>query len=242
MLMAVASASARRLSSEAGSAGKLRRLAARTAAVCLLGMSLSGWVHAAAAAAAPSGQASAATPAKASAASATKAGKASPGTRPDARASRSWRTLSPANCKPLDDAEQAHLPASWKGFTAAARRCDLAAPGASSQVMLVSVFAEDYFRGLPASTPWADFPKPLLMDTAWRCLGALPELYPLDEPRTLTLRHGRWVDGIPQEIRVQVANPALGGDYALPTLHWQPAQRRYLADPSSTSESPSCPQ
>ncbi len=108
--------------------------------------------------------------------------------------------------------------------------------------MLVSVFAEDYFRGMPASTPWADFPKPLLLDADWRCVGVLPELYPLDEPRTLTLRHGRWQDGIPQEIRIQVTNPALGGDYALPTLQWNTAARRYLTEKTAKEPSPSCPQ
>jgi hypothetical protein len=159
-----------------------------------------------------------------------------------AKAARAWRTLSPAGCHPLNDAEQARLPASWKPYASSTRRCDLAAPGAAPKVSLVSVFAEDYFRGSPPSAPWEDFPKPLLVDSAWRCVGVLPELYPFDEPRTLTLRYGQWLDGIPQEIRVQVANPALGGDYALPPLSWDAAQQRYHSTPTSNSVSPQCPQ
>jgi len=159
-----------------------------------------------------------------------------------------WRTLSPASCQPLSSADQAKLPATWQAFATAARRCELAAPGTPAKVALVSIFTEEYYRGRPANAPWEEFPKPLLLDASGRCVGVLPELYPTEEPRTLTLRHGLWRDGVPQEIRVQVANPAVGGDYALPPLRWDAAQQRYRAAGAAgasgalTSDDSTCPQ
>jgi hypothetical protein len=49
------------------------------------------------------------------------------------------------------------------------------------------------------------------------------------EPRTLSLRYGSLLDGMPGKIRVHVSNPAMGGDYDLPVLRWTPAQRAYIA-------------
>ena len=81
----------------------------------------------------------------------------------------------------------------------------------------------------------------MLVDREFRCVGGLPELFPFDQPRTLTLRHGLWRDGVPQEIRVQVSNPAVGGDYALPALRWDAAEHRYRAAGAKASADSPCP-
>jgi len=163
------------------------------------------------------------------------AAKPAPATKP------AWRSLSPEACAPLSEGERAKLPAAWAKYTEAARRCELTAPGAAPRVALISVFAETYYAGRAADAPWEDFPKPLLVDRDFRCVGGLPELFPFDQPRTLTLRHGLWRDGVPQEIRVQVSNPAVGGDYALPVLRWDAAEHRYRAAGAKTPADSPCP-
>ena len=155
------------------------------------------------------------------------------------KSAAAWQVLSPEACVPLSVEDRARLPQGWKPYAEAARRCELAAPGAQSQIALISVFADEYYRGRPANAPWEDFPKPLLVDRDFRCVGGLRELFPHDQPRALTLRVGLWRKGIPQEIRGQVHDPAVGGGYALPVLRWSEVDHRYgAADGETSGESP----
>ncbi len=160
--------------------------------------------------------------------------------------------IDPAHCQPA--AADLALPAAWTPYRAATRVCALSeragekvqapAPG---KVRLVAVFTDDYYRDLPADAPWERFPLPLLLDEAGRCLAQLPHLFPSDPPEGLEVRPGRWRDGIPQEIQLQVRSPAQGGDYRLPTLRWDAKVRLYRAAPrktteaSSTKDNISCP-
>jgi hypothetical protein len=160
--------------------------------------------------------------------------------------------IDPAHCQPAD-ADLA-LPAAWTPYRAATRVCALSdraggtvqAP-APARVRLVAVFTDDYYRSLPADAPWERFPLPVLLDEAGRCLAQLPHLFPSDPPEDLEVRPGRWRDGIPQEIQLQVRSPAQGGDYRLPTLRWDAKARLYRAAPrkttetSSTKDNISCP-
>ncbi|WP_431257467.1 hypothetical protein ACQ86G_22910 [Roseateles chitinivorans] len=138
-----------------------------------------------------------------------------------------WRQLNAEACTPLTENEQARLPATWKPYLSATRRCELTEPGAKSQVALITVFALSFYEGKPATAPWEDFPRPLLVDEEFRPVGGISELFPWDQPATLTLRHGLWKGGIPQEIRVHVDNPAVSGPYDLPVLRWDASQRQY---------------
>ena len=142
-------------------------------------------------------------------------------------AGAAWRTLDPDACTPLEPDDQARLPASWKPYLNFARRCELTAPGARPQVALISIFTRAYYEGKPDNAPWEKFPTPLLVDREFRSLGGLSQLFPWDQPAMLELKHGRWKEGVPQEIRVHVDNPAVSGPYDLPTLRWNAAQRRY---------------
>ncbi len=182
----------------------------------------------------------AASPARADAGSMPPAAKTA-AAKPASAAKPAWRTLSPETCAPLGEADRARLPAAWAKYLDATRRCELTAPGGTARVALVSVFAETYYATRAADAPWEDFPKPLLVDRDFRCVGGLPELFPFDQPRTLTLRHGLWREGVPQEIRVQVSNPAVGGDYALPALRWDAAEHRYRAAGAKASADSPCP-
>ncbi|MBF9265171.1 hypothetical protein [Paracidovorax cattleyae] len=149
--------------------------------------------------------------------------------------------IDPAHCQP--PGTDLALPAAWAPYRDATRVCALAerpagkAPArAPAKVRLVAVFTDAYYRNLPADAPWERFPLPLLVDEAGRCLARLPHLFPVDPPEDLEVRPGRWRDGIPQEIQLQVRSSAQGGDYRLPTLRWDGEARFYRAFPEKTAE------
>lgn len=139
--------------------------------------------------------------------------------------------LPPERCTALASSEVViELPPSWKKYSRAVRVCPLSMRAdEKAEVHLLSIFAEDYYRDLPADARWEDFPRPLLINDKGECLAQLPELFPFDEPRDIVIRYGRWKNRRPGEIRIHARNPALGGDYHLPPLRWQPMRQRYEA-------------
>lgn len=146
--------------------------------------------------------------------------------------------LRPAQCQAV--ASTTPLPAELEPYRAAVRACALVAqPSHPAKVRLLSVFTDDYYKGLPASAPWQDFPLPVLVDTAGRCVGRLPHLFPVDPPQELVVRAGQWRNGMPHELRLQVLSPAVGGNYPLPALRWQPKAQAYQPVTPTSSNPPS---
>ena len=143
----------------------------------------------------------------------------------------SFHTLSPAQCiTPSKAGYGGPQTAGWGTYKTYIRACPLGASAKTpAKLWLLTVFAQLYLKDHPGETTWPDFPRPLLVTADGHCLARLPELFPFDEPRTLNLRYGPSVDGMPAEIRVHVSNPAVGGDYDLPVLRWAPAQHAYVA-------------
>ena len=153
--------------------------------------------------------------------------------------------VKPADCRPL--ADSAALPDEWAPYRAFVRDCPIARAGATTTpaLRLRAVFVEDYYRDKPPGSPWVDFPWPLLLDAAGGCLARVAHQFPVEPPRDLVVRAGRWRrDGLPGEIRFHVKNPAVGGDYALPTLRWNSGAGAYQpADtaPTADKEKTQCP-
>lgn len=155
--------------------------------------------------------------------------------------------IAPAACVPVEAGTA--LPADLEPYRAAVRACALVpqpSPAAAASplppVRLLSVFTDDYYKTQPANAPWRDFPLPMLVDPAGRCLGRIPHLFPLDPPQELTLRAGRWQRGVAHELRLHVRSPAVGGDSTLPSLHWNPRRGGYAAKNTHPSQDKtSCP-
>lgn len=121
------------------------------------------------------------------------------------------------------------LTAEWRPYLSVTRVCLLIKkPGDKAAVALVSVFIGDYYRGKPENALWENFPKPILFDGAGQRVGELSELFPEESPGEMILTYGRWQGDIPGEIRMHIINPAVTGDYDLPTLLWNKEQHRYL--------------
>lgn len=144
-----------------------------------------------------------------------------------------------------DSGVPVRLQMNWTPFLEQTRICPLRnQANDEATVFLVSVFARAYFEQHPDVKDEPEFPRPQLIDRNGRCLGQLPELFPFDPPRDLTVRYGVWKANVPTEIRIRVVNPAVGGDYELPRLRWDAGARIYRsANPtdSSTTRSIRCP-
>jgi hypothetical protein len=136
------------------------------------------------------------------------------------------------------------LPPEWAPYRAAARACPFVRGGAAARVSLISVFVDEYYRDLPKDAPWQAFPRAMLVDAEGRCLSRLAHLYPVEPPSELVVRFGKWRQGLPTEIRFRVRNPAVSGDYTLPTLTWNPQTKAYQPVASTNpqdKDSTQCP-
>ncbi len=122
------------------------------------------------------------------------------------------------------------LSATWREFLPYTKVCSLRKmANVDAEVFLISIFTEDFYLRNPTEKAWKQFPLPLLLDAKGNCLARLPEHFPTDQPRELSLSLGNWQNNIPGQIVVNVHNPAAGGDYRLPALFWDANKRKYVA-------------
>ena len=136
--------------------------------------------------------------------------------------------LNPDECVPLEKKVVLQLPAEWHKYGDFVKICGLAQKkGQPAKVSIISVWAHDYYATLPAGTLWEDLPRPLIVDSSYRELGLLREVYPAEPPRDLDVHYGRWEAGMPTEIRVDVHNPAVDGNYFYTPLKWNEQNGRY---------------
>lgn len=73
----------------------------------------------------------------------------------------------------------------------------------------------------------ARFSIPIIINDQFERIGQLSELYPSDWVTDLKIRYGKWQSDIPTEIRVDVENPAVSGDYYYAPLIWNAKSGRY---------------
>jgi hypothetical protein len=136
--------------------------------------------------------------------------------------------LNPDECVPLDEKVVLQLPVEWHKYSDFIKICGLTQKkGQPAKVSIISVWADDCHEAQPAGAEWEEFPRPIVVDTSYRQLGQLPELYPTHQESELSVYYGKWRSGTPEEIRVDVHNPAVDGDYYYAPLVWNGKQGRY---------------
>jgi hypothetical protein len=136
--------------------------------------------------------------------------------------------LNPDECVALDNKIVLQLPAEWHKYGDFIKICGLTQKkGQPAKVSIISIWVENYYDTLPSDAMWEKFPRPLIVDDRFRKIGQLPELYPMDQPRELDVYYGKWQSGIPTEIRVDVYNPAVSGDYYYDPLTWSKDKETY---------------
>jgi hypothetical protein len=141
---------------------------------------------------------------------------------------RDFLLLNPDDCAPLDKKVVMQLPAEWHKYADFVKICGLKRKGdREASVSIISVWAHDYYDSLPAGSLWKDFPFPLIINKDFRRLGELPELYPTGDIATINLYCGKWQGYMPTEIRVDVINPAVEGNYFYAPLVWNKQNSTY---------------
>jgi hypothetical protein len=146
----------------------------------------------------------------------------------EAREYIGFRLLVNDRCKPVQPAVFSKLPAEWQRYRNFTKTCELTGPDATENFMLVSVWVEEYFNSTTDKPRyWEKFPHALILNAQLHIVGQLPVVYPQDDITSPDVFYGKWAEGIPTEIRVDVENPAEGGDYYYAPLIWEKLSRTY---------------
>ena len=135
---------------------------------------------------------------------------------------KGYKKLNPDECIPLDKGVVvSQLPTEWHKYVGFIKICKLT-PGkaTTTQVSIISIWAHDYLNTQPPDTPWEKFPLPIIIDSSFKQIGHINELYPSDWVTDLNIYYGQWQFDVPTEIRVDVENPAVSGDYYYAPLIW----------------------
>jgi len=138
-----------------------------------------------------------------------------------AKGYQGFSLLQEKDCVPLDKKAILQLPAEWHKYADFVKVCKMKEKKTSTEkVSFASIWANDYYKTQPPHAQWENFPRPLIVDKDFRHLGQLPELFPLDWITYLYVYYGKWKPGMPGEIRIDVHNPAVEGDYYYAPLTW----------------------
>ena len=141
-----------------------------------------------------------------------------------------FKLLREADCKPMERASLVSLPPEWQKYAGFVKACNLKETATSvTNVSVVSIWVNDYYETNFPKGPhkWEHFPLPLIIDSNLQKIGQLPEIYPLDDITSPDIYYGKWQNGIPKEIKVDVRNPAEGGNYYYKPLIWNERLRFY---------------
>jgi len=135
--------------------------------------------------------------------------------------------LRESKCVLMDGKDVLNLPPAWHKYNGFIKICGLKKNKASKvNVSIISIWAEDYLDAQKKEM-WEDFPVTIIVDDDLNQLGKFPELYPMNSPVELSVYYGKWKSGKPTEIRIDVSNPAVGGDYYYPPLIWNAKDEQY---------------
>lgn len=143
---------------------------------------------------------------------------------------KGFTKLNPNECLPVDKKVISQLPSEWQRYTGYVKICNLKHDHEKSNISIISVWVDDFLEAKfphPAPHKWENFPLPLIVSTELWNIGTLPEIYPVDDITSPTIYYGRWQYSIPTEIRVDVKNPAEGGDYYYAPLIYNRKSGRY---------------
>lgn len=91
---------------------------------------------------------------------------------------------------------------------------------------MISIWSHEYLDA-NRKKDWEEFPLPILVDRQFRQCGTLPELYPNSYVNSVYVSYGKWKSDIPSEIRVDVADPTVSGDYHYAPIKWDETARKY---------------
>lgn len=141
---------------------------------------------------------------------------------------RGFKELKESECAVLGEQDLQKLPPQWHKYKGFVKICGMKrSKAAKPKVFIVSVWGVDYMEA-EKKEMWEDFPCTIIVDGQFRLLGTFPpDLYPIDPPVDLIVYYGKWKTDIPAEIRIDVLNNALGGDYYYAPFIWSDKDGQY---------------
>lgn len=135
--------------------------------------------------------------------------------------------LNEKDCVVLDDDHVHKLPSTWHKYKGFIKSCGLQKKAEKAKVFIISVWGHEYLDANNLDM-WEEFPLPVIVDDQWNQVGSFPELYPSELECDLKVYYGNWKMGIPKEIRIDVSNPTVSGDYYYAPLRWNPNSMMYI--------------
>jgi hypothetical protein len=132
----------------------------------------------------------------------------------------------------VSNQEKSWLPAEWAPFLRYVKVCPARQAGAKPAVLLVSVFAVDYYKDQPGNVvQQVEMPRPILFSPTGTVLGRLPVNFPDDPPEELQVTFSDWQASFPARVELFVKDPAAGGNRSLRPLLWDRQRSVYQQQP-----------
>jgi hypothetical protein len=139
-----------------------------------------------------------------------------------------FRELNENDCVVLGEKDIQRLPPTWHKYKGFVKICELKQNRATkSKVSIISIWAYDYLDAWTKASKWEDFPLTIIVDDHFNHLGTFPELYPMDSRTEPIVYYGKWKSGMPTEIRIDVYNPTVTGDYYYSPFIWNEKDVQY---------------
>lgn len=92
-----------------------------------------------------------------------------------------FRELKGNDCVLLSEEDVQRLPSAWCKYKSFIKICPLKNKVTSkANVSIISVWTDDYLNA-QANKMWEDFPLAIIVDNHFKELGAIPELYPMQQ-------------------------------------------------------------
>ena len=130
-------------------------------------------------------------------------------------------------CVALGEKNIQKLPPEWHKYKGFIKICALKYNKASkANITIISIWSHDYLDAQKKDM-WEDFPLPIIVDSHFNQCGTFPELYPESYVNSLYVYYGKWKAGIPTEIRIDVADPTVSGDYYYAPHIWNAKEGKY---------------
>jgi hypothetical protein len=138
-----------------------------------------------------------------------------------------FRELKGKDCILLGEKDVQRLPTAWFKYKNFIKICPLKNKANSTvNVSIISVWTDDYLNA-QVTKMWENFPPTIIVDYDFNELGTLPELFPMGFRTEPIIYYGKWKSGIPTEIRIDVYNPTVSGDYYYSPLTWNDKSKKY---------------
>lgn len=136
-----------------------------------------------------------------------------------------FKQVNAEECVALDVRRLLSLPPPWHKYEKFVKICPVRRNARSKPVVsMVSIWTEDYLKTKEVKT-WENFPHSIVVNEQFQEVATLPAM--IESPIEPVVYFGKWKGALPTEVRVDVHDPTVSGDYYYPPFKWDDKDRRY---------------